>query len=97
HNYTLSLHDALPIYKIRKERREFFIPKASRESALYGSDFEIHLRNKLTQRAIARECAAWVRKKAKFKSNKLKAQMQQFICIESRSEEHTSELQSREK
>lgn len=41
--------------KIRKEHREFFIPKASRESALYGSDFEIHLRNKLTQRAIARE------------------------------------------
>lgn len=68
--------------KIRKERREFFIPKASRESALYGSEFEIHLRNKLIQRAIARECAAWVRKKAKFKSNKLKAQMQQFICIE---------------
>ncbi|QOJ23774.1 MAG: DEAD/DEAH box helicase family protein [Gammaproteobacteria bacterium] len=68
--------------KIRKERREFFIPKASRESALYGSDFEIHLRNKLTQRAIARECAAWIRKKAIFKSNKLKAQMQQFICIE---------------
>lgn len=68
--------------KIRKERREFFIPKASRENTLYGSDFEIHLRNKLTQRAIARECAAWVRKKAKFKSNKLKAQMQQFICIE---------------
>lgn len=68
--------------KIRKERREFFIPKASRENTLYGSNFEIHLRNKLTQRAIARECAAWVRKKAKFKSNKLKAQMQQFICIE---------------
>jgi superfamily II DNA or RNA helicase len=67
--------------KIRKEHREFFIPKASRENALYGSDFEIHLRNKLTQRVIARECAAWVRKKAKFKSNKLKAQMQQFICI----------------
>jgi len=70
------------IRKERRERREFFIPKASRESALYGSDFEIHLRNKLTQRAIARECAAWVRKKAKFKSNKSKAQMQQFICIQ---------------
>ncbi len=68
--------------KIRKERREFFIPKASRESALYGSDFEIQLRNKLTQKAIARECAAWVRKKASFRSNKSKSQMQQFICIQ---------------
>ena len=43
--------------KIRKERREFFIPKAHREHSLYGSEFEIQLRNKLTQRAIARECA----------------------------------------
>ena len=68
--------------KIRKERREFFIPKASRESTLYGSDFEIQLRNKLTQKAIARECAAWVRKKATFRSNKSKSQMQQFICIQ---------------
>ena len=68
--------------KIRKEHREFFIPKASRESTLYGSDFEIQLRNKLTQKAIARECAAWVRKKASFRSNKSKSQMQQFICIQ---------------
>ncbi|MEZ4615709.1 MAG: hypothetical protein R2867_09385 [Caldilineaceae bacterium] len=44
--------------KLRKERREFFIPKADREKSLYGSEFEIQLRNKLTQRAIARECAA---------------------------------------
>jgi len=42
----------------RKERREFFIPQRQRESSLYGTDFEIRLRNKLTQRAIARECAA---------------------------------------
>ncbi len=51
-----------------KQRREFFIPKAQREQTLYGSDFEIQLRNKLTQRAIARECADWIRRKAKFKS-----------------------------
>lgn len=67
--------------KIRKERREFFIPKANRESSLYGSEFEIQLRNKLTQRAIARECAEWIRDKATFRSNRTKAQMQQFICV----------------
>ena len=67
--------------KLRKERREFFIPKADRERSLYGSEFEIQLRNKLTQRAIARECADWMRRKAKFRSNKTKSPMQQFACI----------------
>lgn len=67
--------------KVRKERREFFIPKSNRESSLYGSEFEIQLRNKLTQRAIARECAQWIRQKATFRSNKTKAQMQQFLCV----------------
>jgi len=69
--------------KFRKERREFFIPKNDRERSLYGSEFEIQLRNKLTQRAIARECAEWMRRKAVFRSNKTKAPMQQFACIES--------------
>ncbi|MEW5704414.1 MAG: helicase-related protein [Pseudomonadota bacterium] len=68
--------------KFRKEKREFFIPKVQRERSLYGSEFEIQLRNKLTQRAIARECAEWVRRKAIFKSNKTKAPMQQFVCID---------------
>jgi hypothetical protein len=67
--------------KIRKERREFFIPKSNSENNLYGSEFEIQLRNKLTQRAIARECARWIRDKASFRSNKTKAQMQQFVCL----------------
>ena len=65
--------------RLRKERREFFIPKTTRERGLYGTDFEIQLRNKLTQRAVARECAEWIRKKARFKSNTTKAPMQQFI------------------
>ena len=68
--------------KIRKERREFFIPKVERERSLYGSEFEIQLRNKLTQRVIARECAEWMRRKATFRSNKTKAPMQQFACIQ---------------
>ena len=70
--------------KSKRERREFFIPSMkSTESALYGSEFEIHLRNKLTQRAIAKECASWVRSKARFKSNKTSSQMQQFLHSES--------------
>lgn len=68
--------------KLQKERREFFIPKLDRERNLYGSEFEIRLRNKLTQRAMARECAEWMRHKATFRSNKTKAQMQQFACIQ---------------
>jgi hypothetical protein len=56
--------------KIRKERKEFHIPKFDRERSLYGSELEIQLRNKLTQRAIARECADWIRSKARFKSNR---------------------------
>ncbi len=67
--------------RLRKERREFFIPKARRESGLYGTEFEIQLRNKLTQRAVARECADWIREKAKFRSNTTKAPMQQFVHV----------------
>ncbi|MBL5975520.1 MAG: ATP-dependent helicase [Candidatus Leucobacter sulfamidivorax] len=66
--------------KLRKDRREFFIPHA--ESSLYGSEFEIRLRNKLTQRAIARECAAWVREKVTFRSNATGGQMQQFAVVD---------------
>lgn len=69
--------------KIRKERREFHIPKLERERSLYGSEFEIQLRNKFTQRAIARECADWLRRKARFKSNRSKSPMQQFACVQS--------------
>ena len=68
--------------KLPKERREFFIPKLERERSLYGTEFEIQLRNKLTQRAIARECADWIRRKVTFRSNATKSPMQQMACIE---------------
>lgn len=53
----------------KKEKREFYIPKLNRERGIYGTDFEVKLRNELNQKAIARECAAWVKNKAIFKSN----------------------------
>lgn len=68
--------------RLRKERREFYIPQAKRESSLYGSEFEIRLRNKLTQRAIARECAEWIKAKVSFRSNKTGAPMQQFAVVD---------------
>lgn len=68
--------------KLKKERREFHIPKSNREKSFYGTEFEIQLKNKLTQRAIAKECADWIKKKAVFKSNNTKAPMQQFAtCV----------------
>ena len=73
--------------KISKERREFFIPKLNRERSLYGNEFEIQLKNKLTQRSIAKECAAWMRRKAKFRSNASKAPMQQFACLDGKDKE----------
>ena len=55
--------------KARKEKREFYIPRLNRERSLYGTEFEIKLRNELTQKAIAKECADWIRNKVTFKSN----------------------------
>lgn len=55
--------------KSKKEKREFYIPRLNREKSLYGTEFEVKLRNELTQKAIAKECAEWIKKKVTFKSN----------------------------
>lgn len=68
--------------KAKKEKREFFIPKLNRERNLYGSDFEVKLRNKLEQKAIAKECAAWIRRKVKFKSNASQEEMGGFLHLQ---------------
>lgn len=68
--------------KTPKQQREFYIPRLDRERTLYGSEFEVKLRNELTQKAIARECAEWIRQKACFKSNKTNEQMMGFINLD---------------
>jgi superfamily II DNA or RNA helicase len=67
--------------KFHKERRQFHIPKIERERSLYGSEFEIRLKNELTQRAIAKECAEWIKRKAAFRSNRSRSSMQQYACV----------------
>ena len=68
--------------KANKQKREFYIPRLNRERNLYGSEFEIKLRNELSQKAIAKECAEWIRRKACFKSNRTGEYMQGFINID---------------
>ena len=68
--------------KAPKEKREFYIPRLNRERSLYGTEFEVKLRNELTQKAIAKECAEWIRKKAVFKSNKTNENMMGFVTTD---------------
>ena len=73
--------------RAEKEKREFYIPRLNRESSLYGTEFEIKLRNEMTQRAIARECADWIRRKATFKSNTTGENMGGFMTVASKNEQ----------
>lgn len=68
--------------KAKKEKREFYIPRLNRERSLYGTEFEIKLRNELTQKAIAKECAEWIRQKVTFKSNVSNENMMGFINLD---------------
>ena len=70
--------------KAKKEKREFYIPRLNRERSLYGTEFEIKLRNELTQKAIAKECVEWIRKKVTFKSNITNENMMGFINLDNK-------------
>lgn len=72
--------------KASKQRREFYIPRIGRERSLYGTEFEIKLRNEMTQKAIAKECAEWIRRKATFRSNTTGEAMAGFMTVESKEE-----------
>lgn len=68
--------------RAKKEKREFYIPRLNRERSVYGTEFEVKLRNELNQKAIAKECAEWIRKKAIFKSNTTNKNMGGFMVVD---------------
>lgn len=68
--------------KADRQRREFYIPRLNRERDLFGTEFEIKLRNELSLKAVAKECADWIRKKACFKSNRTNENMMGFINVD---------------
>ncbi|MCM1124489.1 MAG: SNF2-related protein, partial [Eubacterium sp.] len=57
-----------------------------RENSLYGTEFEVKLRNEMTQKAIAKECADWIRRKATFKSNVTGENMGGFMTVDAPAE-----------
>ena len=67
--------------KTEKQKREFYIPRLNRENSLYGTEFELKLRNKMNQKAIAKECADWIKRKATFKSNITGENMTGFVNV----------------
>lgn len=68
--------------KTPKAQREFYIPRLVRERSLHGTEFEVRLRNELTQKAIAKECADWIQQKVTFKSNVTQEQMMGFMTVD---------------
>lgn len=67
---------------LKKDARQFYIPHIYKEADLCGGDFELRLKNQLNQRAIAKECAEWVKKKVTFKSNKNRTPLNGLIYVE---------------
>ena len=67
--------------KENKTERLFEINNYKREKSLLGSEFEIKLKNKLNGKAVAKECAEWIKKHARFKSNINNNPIQRFANI----------------
>ena len=49
--------------KKQKTKARILYSRLNRENSLYGTEFELKLRNEMNQKAIAKECAEWIKQK----------------------------------
>ncbi len=59
-----------------KDPRQFELERRSRERGVGGVGLELTLSNNLDQRAIARECADWIRSRGSFRSARVRGAIQ---------------------
>ena len=65
----------------KKESRQYYIDNNS----IFGNDYEIKLKNELTQGSISRECAKWIQEKVEIKSFKTPNEAQpRMICVDNK-------------
>lgn len=63
----------------KKESRQYYIDNNS----IFGGEYEIKLKNELTQGSISKECSEWIRKKVEIKSFKTPNEAQpRMICVD---------------
>ena len=64
-----------------KESRQYYIDNNS----IFGNDYEIKLKNELTQGSISKDCADWIREKVEIKSFKTPNEAQpRMICVDNK-------------
>ena len=62
-----------------KEAREYYIDNNN----IFGGDYEIKLKNELTQGSISKECSEWIRQKVEIKSFKTPNEAQpRMVCVD---------------
>ena len=65
----------------KKESRRFEILAPGKEVAVWWSELEVRLKNQLKWKAIAKECAKWIKSKVEFKSNVNRRAINKFMNI----------------
>ena len=68
----------------KKETRKFELDLHNREKSINGSEYEVRLKNELNGKAIAKECAEWIKQKVRFKSNINYNPIDKFINVENK-------------
>ena len=70
-----------------KESRQYYIENNS----IFGNDYEIKLKNEMTQGSISRECADWIKDCVEIKSFKTPNEAQaRMICVDNNDESNIS-------